>query len=113
MPSNADRGARWKARSKKWLEQQGKTVFHMELHRVNFTRHGMIPTKRDQLGADLGYLDHNVVVFVQVKGGLRPQSTLWAEAKEAFSNYRWPRFSRRELHVWRPFASSPEIYICR
>lgn len=114
MPSNVAKGSRWKARSKQWLELQGRTVFHMELHRINYKSDGsMVPTKRDQLGADLGYLDTGVVVFVQVKGGLAPRSALVSAARAGFSNYRWPRFCRREVHIWRPFASEPEVVVCR
>lgn len=113
MTNRAQRGAYAKGRSKAWLQSRGCVVFDMEIMRVVFTEHGTVPTKRDQLGADLGYLDmaKQVVVFVQVKGGLAPFATLFSQARRAFGQYRFPKHSRRELHIWRPGASAPEITV--
>jgi len=111
MPStsNSARGAAWKARSKKWLQAQGLSVADMELVRTVHTPNGTFPTKRDQFGSDLLYLADDVVVFVQVKGGGKPMSTLVLEAQRAFDEQVFPLHSRRELHVWRPRARAPEI----
>lgn len=110
MPSNATRGAYYKARSKRHLERQGFTVFDMEIQRVVYTPAGMLPTKRDQLGSDIAYLTKDIVVFVQVKGGSRLLSVLIREARRAFERYEFPQHSRQELHVWRPRARRPDVY---
>lgn len=113
MISNAKRGAYWKARSKCYLERQGFDVADMELVRTVFTPAGMmIPTKRDQFGSDLAFLAKDVVVFVQVKGGVKPSKTLIREAKRGFEPYRFPVCSRREVHIWRFRARHPEIVAC-
>lgn len=115
MTSNASRGAAWKARSKRWLERQGHVVFDMEKQYVVYAPNGMVPVKRDQLGADVGYLDlkKNRVVFVQVKGGAKPTSTLLLAARRAFDEYEFPKKAARlELHVWRPMAREPEVIVC-
>ena len=114
MPSNATRGAKWKGRSKRWMEQQPRysAVFDMEINRIVYTPNGMIPTKRDQLGADLGALDlyKNKVVLIQVKGGGKPLKALQADAQRAFDEYEFPKKAvRLELHVWRPFAHDPIV----
>ena len=111
MASNASRGAAAKARSKRWIQAQGFEPFDMEIQRVVFTPNGMIPTKRDQLGSDLGYCTEDIVVFVQVKSGARRIAELLREARKAFSKYRFPRHSRQELHVWRPRARQPEVIV--
>lgn len=53
MASNASRGAAAKARTKKFLQARGYQVADMEKVFYIFTPKGRIPTKRDQLGADL------------------------------------------------------------
>ena len=113
MPSNASRGAYWKARSKKWLLEQGFLVADMEIQRTVWGGGLMIPTKKDQWGADLMYSDGVVFVHVQVKGGLKPTSTLLKAAQRGFDAFRFPTHSRRELHVWRPRARVPEIVRCQ
>lgn len=113
MPtSNATRGAYYKARSKKWLEMQGRTTFDMEINRTVWTPRGPVSTKRDQLGADLGYLAADCVVFLQIKSGAKPTGTLHRMATEAFAAFTWPTHSRREVHVWRAGARSPEVLPC-
>lgn len=113
MATNAQRGAYFKGRSKKFLERQGFTVFEMEIVRVRFTKRGAFPEKRDQLGSDLGYLDvvGDAVVFVQVKSGLRPTPTLVKEAARAFDAFVFPKSARREIHIWRPRSRTPEVFI--
>ena len=115
MPSNASRGAYYKGRSKKFLEAAGYAVFDMEIQRIIYTPDGMLPTKRDQAGADLMFFDlaAGVVVFVQVKGGASKSiATLTKDAMRAFEKFTFPFHSRRELHVWRPLARAPEVVQC-
>ena len=117
MPSNATRGAAAKARSKRWLECQGYTVFDMEKQYVVYTLRGMVPVKRDQLAADVGFLDlpNDRVVLVQVKSGAKSTNILLKAAQRAFSAYAFPKTAvRLELHVWRLRARAPEVLsICR
>lgn len=112
--SNARTGAHFKARSKQWLQKAGFQVFDMELLRVIYTPMGMVPTKRDQLGADVGYLDiaKDRVALVQVKGGAVPLQALVTSATKTFADYRFPRRAvRLELHVWRRLARAPEVIV--
>ena len=111
MASNAQRGAHYKARSKKWLQQQGYQVGDMELLRIIFTPNGMVPTKRDQWASDLiaQRADEDAVLFVQVKGGKKASV---AEAKRKFHEHAFARCTRRVIHVWRPYASQPEVIEC-
>ena len=103
-------GAHYKGRSKKWLQAQGHSVADMELVRTVHTGNGVFHTKRDQWGSDLAYFDHDTVVFVQVKGGGKPLSTLLREAGKAFAEHRFPNTCRVELHVWRRLARAPEVF---
>lgn len=115
MPSNADAGAKWKARSKRWLQRHNCEVIDLEVVRIIRKGAQTIPVKRDQLGADLGYFTvdgpttSGDLVLLQVKGGGRPRGTLIAEAAAAFDLHRFPAHTRRELHIWRPFARDPEV----
>ena len=109
MASNATRGAYYKARSKRWLQKEGFQVADMELVRTVFTPYGQIYTKRDQFSSDLMYLTKDIVVFVQVKGGMKPLSTLVKDAARSFAKHEFPEHSRQELHVWRPRARKPEV----
>lgn len=113
MPSNAESGARYKARSKKWLQERGHAVADMELIRTVFKRDGVVFTKRDQLGADLLYIDLRAdrVVFVQVKGGLKPVKDLIASARRGFDGFALPTTARKEVHVWQPRARVPIVEV--
>lgn len=112
MASNASRGARWKARSKRYLQQQGYEVGDMEILRVVYTPNGMVPTKRDQWASDLiaQRADEDAVLFVQVKGGAKVNT---AEAKRKFGEHVFARCTRRVIHIWRPMARTPEIIVCQ
>lgn len=112
-PSNAASGARWKARSKQFLERRGYVVWDMEVVRTNWTSSGPLPVKRDQLGADLGAMNEAEVLFVQVKGTRTERRPSLAPARRAFQQFRWARCTRREIHVWRLGASNPEVVECQ
>lgn len=113
MPSTNDRGRRWKARSKQWLERQGYEVAYLEVGRIVFTPDGMIATKKDQFASDLlamrsGDTD---VLFVQVKGGKTARAQL-AKARREFAKHQFARCARRIVHVWKPLAREPEVVEC-
>lgn len=110
--SNSSRGAHYKARSKKWAAKHGYPIADMELVRLVHTREGVFPTKRDQWGSDLQYLDPDGVVFLQVKGGGKSTTELTRQAQAAFDEHRFPASCRLELHIWRPRARVPEIIAC-
>jgi hypothetical protein len=84
----------------------------MEIQRTVWVNGRMIPTKKDQWGADLIYAADDVYVLVQVKGGLKPTSTLVKAAKRCFEQHKFPLHSRREVHVWKLRAREPEIIEC-
>lgn len=110
MASNAQRGAYWKARSKKWLQAHGYQVADMEVVRIVRTPDGlMVPTKRDQFGADLMGMNHDEVVFVQVKGGIKANV---AGARREFEKHIFARGVRRCIHVWKPLAREPQVFEC-
>ena len=103
MASNAERGARAKSRTKKWLEAQGYQVADLERVYWIFTPKGRLPTKKDQFASDLlavrdplvrvppyrvfhqemiGVAD---VVFVQVKSGKSASGGTFPAARRAFA----------------------------
>ena len=112
MASNSDKGARGKARSKKWCIDHGYPVCDMELTRVVFTLDGVVPTKRDQWGCDLQYLTSSGAVMLQVKSGGKATITLVKEAQAKFDDHAFPASVRLEVHIWRPRARAPEIIAC-
>jgi hypothetical protein len=112
MASNSERGARAKARSKEWCKKHGYPVCDMELVRIVHTLDGKFPTKRDQWGADLQYLQPAGAVMLQVKLGGKPTGTYLKEAQKKFDDHSFPASVRLELHVWRPGARQPEIIEC-
>ena len=113
MASNASRGADGKAQTKRWLQRQGFEVWDMEIIRVVYTPNGMVPIKRDQVGADLAYINDLQVVFVQVKkGGSKSTAQLTRDAVAAFAEFRWAKHTKRELYIWRPLARQPEVIAC-
>lgn len=114
MPSNSSRGAHYKKRSKDWCKKHGYPCADMELVRIVHTRDGgVFPTKKDQWGADLQYLDTRGAVMLQVKGGGKPTITLVKEAQKKFDDHAFPASVRLEVHVWRPGARQPEVIECQ
>ncbi|MEO7272061.1 MAG: hypothetical protein ABI211_08650 [Vicinamibacterales bacterium] len=108
--SNAAQGQHWKARTKKWLEEQGYQVGHLEIQRVVHTPRGMFPLKRDQFGSDLLAVGAGGVVFVQVKGGAAPRSQL-AVARAAFADFLCPPGAQQWVVLWQPRAREPEVVV--
>ena len=112
MPSNAARGARWKARSRRFLEAQGYIVADLEIIRNVWTPIGIMPQKRDQWGSDLiaacgtrGYL------WVQVKGFSTKKPSL-APARRTFAQFPRPPWTKKIIMLWKLGARAPEIVEC-
>jgi hypothetical protein len=107
MASNAARGARYKGKTKKFLEAQGYAVAHLEMVHWIFTPKGRIATKRDQFGADLIAINRQLVLFVQVKFGSpdRPKTVA------AFRQYPFPDddLVRIWLVVWKLRDRVPQV----
>lgn len=110
--SNAERGARYKKRSREWCEEKGYPVATMEIQRVVHTPSGIFPSKRDQWGSDWIYLTTEGATLLQVKGGGKPRTVLIKEAQDKFDQFSFPKNMRLEVHIWRPRARAPEIIEC-
>ena len=105
--SSAKRGAYYKSRTRRWLEQRGWQVADMEVVRwVGAAER--FPVKRDQFGSDLLAVDHRGVVFIQVKGGKSATGNFPA-ARRAFSEHVFPAGIRRWVVAWAPRAREPRI----
>ena len=123
MVSNAQRGAYYKGRTKRWLVAQGWQVGNLEEVRWIY-RPGRppMPLKRDQFGADLLAVSGEGIVFVQVKsvksgaiGGTFP------EARRQFAMFTYPAATyrstgiavvRRWVVAWAPRSRSPRVVEC-
>lgn len=111
MPSNVQRGAAWKARSRRVLEAQGYIVVDLEIVRNVFTPRGIVSMKRDQLASDLMGVSANGYVWVQVKGYTLKRPSL-AAAKRKFLEYPMPPSTTRCIMLWKLRAREPEIIQC-
>ena len=107
MISSAKRGAYYKSRTRRWLEQRGWQVADMEVVRwVGAAER--VPVKRDQFGSDLLAMDSQRVVFIQVKGGKTAVGNFPA-ARRAFEAHVFPPGTRRWVVAWTPRAREPRI----
>lgn len=109
MPSNAARGAYYKARTKKWMEQQGYAVAYLECVRWVYRPGGeRIPTKVDQFGSDLLAMSRDRLIFIQVKCGSpdRPKTL------RKFGEYPFTRSPAILvwLVVWKLRARDPVVF---
>ena len=133
MSSNAERGARAKARTKKWLEAQGYQVVDLEKVYWIFTPKGRLPMKKDQMGADLlGVLPNrnvliqvsppgilaalfglrsNSVLFVQVKSGKAAIGGTFPAARREFAKFSFPACTTQVVIAWPPRARHPRIVV--
>lgn len=110
MPSNSSKGSRWKARSKKYLQDLGYEVGDLEIMRVVYTPDGLIPIKRDQWASDLLAQKANEdAMFVQVKGGIKPDMSA---ARRAFAKHVFSTHTRRVIHWWKPLSREPLVVEC-
>lgn len=109
MPSNAAKGAYYKARAKKWLEARGYQV--ADLEKVYWIR-GKIPVKRDQFGADLLAVSADRIAFVQVKGGRQAEGQgQFPDAKREFDRYQFPDapIVRKVVLAFAPGRRGPRV----
>ena len=125
MASNASRGAAAKARTKKFLQARGYQVADMEKVFYIFTPKGRIPTKRDQLGADLLAVPpiHHATVhepltedgygktlFVQCKSGKSAIGGTFPDARRKFAEFSFsPAHTAQVVIEWPPRARQPRI----
>lgn len=111
MPSAVQRGAYYKARTRRWLEAQGYQIFELEVVRwVKKPGGERIPIKRDQLGSDLGGMREDGYVFCQVKGGAQARGGgQFPPAQREFRRYRWGPASRRWIVCWAPRVREPRV----
>ena len=108
MPSSVAKGNRAKARTKRWLEDRGYVVAHMEKVHWIQTPRGRIGVKRDQFGCDLvGMSRERGFVFVQVKLG----SPAVPKSVAAFRLYPFPVSTLVSIWIvaWKPRASAPNV----
>lgn len=111
MPSNAARGAAWKARTRRWLEHNGWIVVDLEIVRYLWTPAGRFPQKRDQLGSDLLAVSAHGYLWVQVKGYAARRPSL-AKARRALAALPSPPATRKLIVLWRHRATDPEVVEC-
>lgn len=108
MTSSAQRGAYYKARTKRWLESEGYQVADLEkVHWIFRNGQREIPVKRDQFGSDLLAVSGRRLVFIQVKSGKITGN--FPEARRAFDSFRFPPFAGRLVIAWAHGASTPRI----
>ena len=124
MSSNAESGARAKARTKKWLEEFGYLVADMEKVYWIQTPRGRLPVKRDQLGADLlavlpavglrcpgPYPFTSEMVFVQVKSGVSARGGTFPSARRVFAAFPVTAVAQQAVVAWPPRARQPRIVV--
>lgn len=121
MPSNAERGARAKGRTKTWLESFGYQVADLEKVYWVMTPKGRLPTKRDQFASDLLAVkrhgfdgiagDEYGVLFVQVKSGQSARGGTFPNARRKFAEYSWPGCTTQVVIAWPPRARQPRIVV--
>lgn len=111
MPSASAKGNYFKLRTKRFFEAKGYQVVFMErLLWIPPKQPGgrMIPVKKDQMGSDLLLVNHEEIIFAQVK--LNAANV--AAARKEFAKYVFPVFAQRWIVIWTPKAREPEIVDC-
>lgn len=110
MRSNAAKGAYYKSRTKKWLEQSGYQVADLETVRwVYPPDRDAFPVKRDQFASDLLAVSSKAVIFVQVKGGATVTGGNFPAARRNFAQYRFPPFVQLWVIAWPTRSRVPRI----
>lgn len=108
----ANRGDYYKSRTKKWLESKGYQVAFLERTMWIPVKDGsgrMIPVKKDQFGSDLLAVSESDIIFVQVKFNAKVASKNVAAAREEFKRFKFPKYSRQWIVVWRFRVREPII----
>lgn len=113
MASNAARGARAKARTKKWLQARGWQVADLELVRWIGTAGGRFPVKRDQFASDLLAVNESDVCFVQIKSGEAARGGTFPAARRAFEAFTFPPGVVRAIVAWPPRARAPRVVLVK
>lgn len=109
--SNAQKGAYYKSRTKKWLEARGWQVADLEVVRMVYAP-GRAPfaVKRDQFASDLLALRGDTVAFIQVKGGaMCAGHGQFPKARAAFSAFTFPSTVKLFIVAWAPRSRAPRI----
>ena len=110
--SNVARGARAKARTKRWLTTLGFQVADMEVVRWVWTPRRRLPVKHDQFASDLLAVNAERVVFVQVKSGASAARGTFPTARRAFATYTFPKtWVELWIVAWPPRARAPRVII--
>ena len=112
MASNAQRGARAKGRTRKFLEGLGYQVGSLEVVHWIFRNGERFPVKHDQFASDLIAVNDRDVVFVQVKGGKAAAGGNFPAARRAFAEFVFPPYAKRWVVAWPPRARQPRIVDC-
>lgn len=112
--SNAQRGAYYKNRTRRWLIAQGYQVADLEIVKWIYRPGGKpIPVKRDQFASDLLAVSALHVIFVQVKGGAQCVGNgQFGSAQRAYTAFQWPESVRRWVVAWAPRARAPRVIEC-
>lgn len=114
MARNAQRGAYYKGRTKKWLAARGWQVADMEVVRwIYQPGRQPMPVKRDQFASDLLAMNASRIVFVQCKGGEAARGGTFPAARRAFEAFVWPVFVERWIIAWAPRSREPRIINAR
>lgn len=109
MSITSARGARAKAKTKKWLEAQGYIVGDLEIVKWVYRPGGKrLPVKKDQFASDLIGVRADHIAWVQVKGGKTAKAAIPA-ALRAFSAFHWPPGSVQMVVAWPLRAREPIV----
>lgn len=113
MVSNAQRGAYYKSRTKKWLEAKGYQVADLEkVHWIFRENQPALATKKDQFASDLLAVSLRSVIFVQVKGGGAVTAGNFPDARRKFAQYQFPPWTRQWVIAWPARSRVPRIVDC-
>jgi hypothetical protein len=101
-----------KLKTKKWFEAQGYAVAFLERVLWIQGKHGLVPCKKDQYGADLEAKSEICTIYAQVKSGHSARSQL-AAARREFAKYPLDGHDSQWIVCWLPRAREPEIEVVR
>jgi len=111
MPSNRAKGSYNKLKTRKWYEQDGYTVYDLELKKSVWVKSRIIYTNCDTAGADLLAMraaiadDPGEIIFIQCKSN----SSDISKATREFSRHPFPTFVKRHVVLWELRAREPKV----